>query len=1597
MLAPIFCIFWASFSSAWAVPADCVGDTCLANRGDIFGSEDHERNALGLMQASLHYKLRSQKSETVALENASHSPGQPNSTNLTAMSCMPHLMLLESVNLPMPIATESLVTKQVLEKVGIVPSHPPCARKSHSIQGLSFLVTSSMSINQQNNIAFYVMVAWCALALTLMVWSVWAVVVVPKKKDWDTKKRALADEKAAWERGFFHWVSLSWVDELVGRYGKRWHATIDEADVFQRQPDEQWEPHVDFKRIWQEELDANNGNIEKASLVKACVRMIGWKSLAMLSTVIVIEQITNTLGNVLAIAKISETIERYQEQKLLYPDKPISILEPSLQIVFLVWGMPMFFRFLSIMTTLLDGHYTLRCAAGLATMVFEKCLRHPLGTAEPSKVTMNATADEEAPETQSDPGNVWDPKNLKPNVVQLFNIDIIEVWGGLITHVVYTAIAPFMLLTLLVLTMMQIGKAGIMGALYVIPVFIATVLCQRWNMGWWYKYMAYQDKRMKWLTEALLHIRTIKALAWEKLSFEKLHAAREGELNAAQATVLVGGIQGGILHTLPWGVLVISVMWLLHSQGSIQPHVIIVLQRLIGGILENVGVIASGLGRILAVPNSFARIKRFLATPDKPSDVLREPAPDFSDKAPLVSVRGSFTFIKHQPPALHDLNLMIPRGELVGVIGGVASGKSSLLQALIGELYAVDEAFVEAPHPEKGEVSYCAQVPWIFEGTVRENITLDQPLQNERYYQSIYAAGLTPDLQILPGGDQVTIGSFGVRLSGGQRARVALARAAYQQSKFVVIDDPFASVDAPTGQHIFEELILGPAMRGRTRVVVTQPVPSRLVHFDRLLIMQGGRIVEIGSPSDVMQSKAFRNLQAEIIHDVDDGIEEENAAGCAGEGGTHTAAVLAKNASESCSLTTLRDDEIQDHIEWRTIWWWLKSAGFLNLGYFFGAMVFQHVIQVREYIVIASWIDTKLRDPHMNYDGTFMLRCVTVVGVCCFAMMFSSYATSRVSITSSRELHRTTLSSLMRAPVDKFFDKQPTGRLINRLSLDMRQVDASVTGCFQYIIGFTSGFVISQCVALSVIPRRFFAIVFPIYGFTLYFIYLYRGLAIPMVFHAKFAMSHAQDLHAVVLGQCVSIRSNAMMDSFMRRYNYYSKGVALSNYMISSVARAWVQSRVFLCFGALTAFFAFIGIWTEMPLGTLSLILNLCMHQMSEFEGMSLGFTHMITIFNGLQRIVAYSHIPQEAAYDLPGDVMVRHRARVERAQLVHLKLKHSASGLKGEKSSILVMSGQSPILRASADGISLELVEGSKLSDLAPDCPALQEIMGNYNIVAVNGISKSAELLAQELANPPSVLWLDLWSNEYAEGVRLHLEDVTAGYGSAKSVLHSINVEIEPRMKCGIAGRTGCGKSTTLLCILRLLEPRGGRILLGGRDSSKMGLAALRNMVGLVPQDPAIFEGSWRFNIDPFGEFPDARIWEALQYVQLMPYLRSLRDGIDSQLDRDGSNLSFGQRQLLSLARMVIRQPPVLLLDECTSALDPHTQDAVQKTLLEGFPMTTVIAIAHRVETIMSFDKVVVFDDGRIAEQGTVQEVMKIEQGIFASMVRANNVKHKN
>ncbi|CAJ1399618.1 unnamed protein product [Effrenium voratum] len=1171
----------------------------------------------------------------------------------------------------------------------------------------------------------------------------------------------------------------------------------------------------------------------------------------------------------------------------------------------------------------------------------------------------------------------------KPNLVQLLNVDIVDLWGGLLHDILAVIAAPVSIACLLTLMIHQIDYSATVGATYTLPVMLLLVCSTAGGMYFYRKYQACLDTRMKWLTETMISIRTIKALAWERLSLEKLVQAREGEIANQRAMAMMAGMVTAIAHTMPWGVLLITMWFVRKQKGSIPAYQVMIVQRIIGSLLSNISQLVTGINRSMTVPNSFNRIKRFLAQPDRPQGVVRQPALQ-SVNAPALRVMGSFTF-GGLKPALKDLDVAIPKGELVGVIGKVGSGKSSFLQAIIGDLYPLENAFVEAPEASAGHVAYCAQVPWIFEGTLRENVIMTSPLQQDRYYRCVYAAGLASDLQILPGGDQVTIGSFGIRLSGGQRARVALARAAYMEAaSLVLIDDPFASVDGPTGEHIFTQLVTGPVLRDRTRIVVTQPEKQRLQHFDRLLLFEDGCIVETGPPAEVMETDAFKRIAADaelLQQEHSPRIEVRDVPSSARE---RDAMALVKKANEEGSL--LREEEVREDITWSTFWWWVKNAGMLNLFMVLCSILLQVVTETRESLTVAVWVDVKVIAPEVD-DTIFMSRLAVVVVCCCVCIIIAFWLTAYTALTAARTLHNTVMTSLLKAPVDRFFDKQPVGRLINRLSYDMKQVDETFVMALFAMSSMVTSLLVTQGFVLSVMPRSVALLSTPVYAVALYFVYLYRGTAVPLVFHSKHSLSSLQDLQAVVVSQCVAIRANGMLDSFMVRYNHYSQSVIRSQYLIYYVCRAWAQSRVFLCFGILCGLFGIGGLWGGVPMGMLATCITFAYFQMGQFESLCMTFTVLLNVLNALQRLVRYVDLPAEAACDLPGDFAVLRRLKLRREELVPLQLRQGQAD--GESHAMLLcIRGGKPLMRLSSDGRSLDFLAGCGPQDLAPASEALAGAKESFMIVSVNSISRSAEQMARELCTPPAVLWVDLWNKDYEKGMSVHLEDISAGYGNAKSVLHGVSLEIAPRTKCAFVGKTGCGKSTTLLCILRFLEPRCGRIRLGGNDTSKLGLRALRSIVGLVPQDPTVFEGTIRFNIDPFGEIPDARIWEAVQSVQLMPYIRTLPDGIDSAIDRDGSNISFGQKQLLSLARMVVRQPPILLLDECTSALDPVTQEAAQKTILKDFPRTTTIAVAHRLETILDFDQIVVFEQGKKIEEGTVAELRKLD-GHFAHMLK--------
>ena len=231
-----------------------------------------------------------------------------------------------------------------------------------------------------------------------------------------------------------------------------------------------------------------------------------------------------------------------------------------------------------------------------------------------------------------------------------------------------------------------------------------------------------------------------------------------------------------------------------------------------------------------------------------------------------------------------------------------------------------------------------------------------------------------------------------------------------------------------------------------------------------------------------------------------------------------------------------------------------------------------------------------------------------------------------------------------------------------------------------------------------------------------------------------------------------------------------------------------------------------------------------------------------------------------------------------------------------------------------------------------------------------------------------------DSYSTRYREGLDL--------------VLKNIRMTVKSGEKIGICGRTGAGKSSLTLSLFRIVESAGGRITIDGKDISKIGLHKLRSRLTIIPQDPVLFAGSLRFNLDPCGQHSDADIWDALGHSHLKDQMKQLGDGLDHTVAEGGENFSVGQRQLICLARAILRKTKVLVLDEATAAVDLETDDLVQDTIRKEFVDCTVLTIAHRLNTIMNYDRIAVFDSGQLVEMDSPESLMAKPDSVFSKLV---------
>ncbi|CAD0109869.1 unnamed protein product [Aureobasidium uvarum] len=1109
------------------------------------------------------------------------------------------------------------------------------------------------------------------------------------------------------------------------------------------------------------------------------------------------------------------------------------------------------------------------------------------------------------------------------------------------------------------------------------------------------KILAATDARIHTTNEVLTNIRIIKYFAWEQRFLGQVDEKRAVELKNLRNRYIIWAAAATI-----WG-------------GA--PMVITFLTFLVYTMVEKKDLIPSLADMVAHVQESKVsvdRIEEYLNEPETDKyNQLQDKEFDEDGNHVIGFENATFSWgggTEADDFKMIDLNMRFRIGELNVIVGPTGSGKTSLLMALLGEMSKLDgHVYLPGGHsreelkadPETGlveSVAYCAQQAWLVNGTIKENIVFASPWNPRRYKDVIIACSLQRDLEILDGGDQTLVGEKGVTLSGGQKQRISLARALYCNARHVLLDDVLSAVDAHTSKWIFEKALMGPLMLNRTCILVTHSTTLCLPHAAFAAVLDNGRVSTQGSARDVIMSGKLTedlstaleeseggasHLPSRVPSDIggdkalgENGHAEEEAANPAEYEDNTLHKVVTKD------IPGMNKDNVASPVE-------TKATGSVNfkviLMYFsymgtwyywvITAMMFalQQVSQVSTNVWIRQWANAYADKREMSVMGVYTEpRQLTHV--------FSGIGSGASCVKSG--------SCLWGLPS---FGTSNVSDQFSIRSENSNGVDVSYYLAVYGILGLVY--------MLITVTRE--GVLF--YGSLVASKRIHRKL-MESVTHAKFRF-----FDSTPLGQIM---------------NRFSKDVEAIDQEIAPVAVGVVH-----CMASIITTVILISVITPRFL-IAGVFISVLYFMIGAFY---------INAARDLKRLESVQRSPlyQQFGETLTGMTTIRAYGDERRfiRENMHKVNTHSRPFIYGwgtnrwlafrvDVTGALVsfFTGAFVILsvgKLDAGAAGLAMTYAVTFTENVLWFVRLYS-MNEQNMNAVERIKEYFEVEQEAPYQIEDKKPLPDWPSQGA----VEFKDYSTRYRSDfDMVLKDLSFKILPGEKVGVVGRTGAGKSSLALALFRALEAETGSIIIDDVDVSLIGLQDLRENIVMVPQDPTLFTGTIRSNLDPFGLFTDEEIFTALRRTQLVGAASaepsraptptngnaSVRsEGVPAETTTDtpatlenkniftnlysavaesGSNLSQGQRQLLCLARALLKDPKVLLMDEATASIDYATDAKIQETIREI--KNTTITIAHRLQTIVDYDKVLVLDKGELIEFGSPWDLIRTDNGIFKGM----------
>ncbi|KAL1967684.1 hypothetical protein VTN77DRAFT_2941 [Rasamsonia byssochlamydoides] len=1100
--------------------------------------------------------------------------------------------------------------------------------------------------------------------------------------------------------------------------------------------------------------------------------------------------------------------------------------------------------------------------------------------------------------------------------------------------------APFQIFLCMVSLYQLVGFSMLAGIGVMILMIPLNGLIARMMKKLQVTQMKNKDARTRLMTEILNNMKSIKLYAWNTAFMNKLnHIRNDLELNTLRKIGATQSVANFTWSSTPFLVSCSTfAVFVLTNDKPLTTEIVFPALTLFNLLTFPLSILPMVITSIIEASVAVRRLTDYFTADELQSDAVdfQEPVTHIGDES--VRIRdGSFTWNKYQDNnVLENINLSARKGELTCIVGRVGSGKSSLLQALLGNLWKNHGEVIV-----RGRVAYVAQQPWVMNASVRENIVFGHRWDPQFYELTVEACALVDDFKTLPDGDQTEVGERGISLSGGQKARLTLARAVYARADVYLLDDVLSAVDSHVGRHLINR-VLGPngILNGKTRILATNSIAvlreadfigllrdRTLVEkgtYEQLLAMKGevATLIRTASSEDEDGSEASLTSKGDKSpvsmdstvseeageSELSEADEAEEGLGPlapikpgTGAGRRSSMATLrrastaswhgprGKTSDEENGLKTKQTKETseQGKVKWSVYGEYAKESNLYAVAIYLLALLAAQTTQVAGGFWLKRWSEVNEvagKNPQVGkYIGIY------------FAFGFGSSALVVLqtlilwifcSIEASRKFHERMAFAIFRSPMS-FFETTPSGRILNRFSSDIYRVDEVLARTFNMLFVNTARAVFTMAV-IAISTPAFLILIIPLgavyLSYQKYYLRTSRELKrldsvsrSPIYAHFQESLGGVSTIRAYRQAKRFTLENEWRMDANSRAY------------FPSISANRWLAVRLefigsIIIFAA--AVFAIISVATGSGLsaGMVGLAMSYALQITQSLNWIVRQTVEVETNIVSVERVLEYANLPSEAP-----DVIFKNRP-----------------------------------------GISWPAHGGV--------------VFQNY-------------------------------STRYRPGLDLVLKD--------------INLDIKPHEKIGVVGRTGAGKSSLTLALFRIIEPASGSISIDGLNISTIGLLDLRGRLAIIPQDPALFEGTVRDNLDPRHVHDDTELWSVLAHARLKDHVASMDGQLDALIHEGGSNLSQGQRQLISLARALLTPSNILVLDEATAAVDVETDALLQRTLRSSiFKDRTIITIAHRINTIIDSDRIIVLDRGTVAEFDTPAELIR-RGGKFYELVK--------